>query len=140
IMDSYPGAYGQVLTNLIFNAVTHGFADRSVGNMLLEATRIGSDFVEITFADDGAGIPEDAQRHVFDPFFTTRRAKGSTGLSLHTLVTEQLGGRIALISALGKGTSITMTLPLVAPGHEKLTSVAGAMSQNRSATVRADSK
>src|SRR5262249_49805021 len=122
---------------------THGFADRSVGNMLLEATRIGSDFVEITFADDGAGIPEEAQRHVFDPFFTTRRAKGSTGLGLHivhNLVTEQLGGRIALISALGKGTSITMTLPLVAPGHEKLTSVAGAMNQNRSATVRADAK
>jgi signal transduction histidine kinase len=122
VMDSYPGAYGQVLTNLIFNAVTHGFADRSGGNMLLEAARIGNDFVEITFTDDGAGISEDAQRHVFDPFFTTRRAKGSTGLGLHivhNLVTEQLGGRITLVSALGKGTSVSMTLPLVAPGAER---------------------
>jgi signal transduction histidine kinase len=118
ILDSYPGAYGQVLTNLIFNAVTHGFADGHGGNMLIEATRIGSDLVEITFSDDGSGISEDVQRHVFDPFFTTRRAKGSTGLGLyivHNLVTEQLGGRITLISALGKGTSIGMTLPLIAP-------------------------
>ena len=81
ILDSYPGAYGQVLTNLIFNAVTHGFADRTVGNMVLEATRIGTEFVEITFSDDGSGISEEDQRHVFDPFFTTRRAKGSTGLA-----------------------------------------------------------
>ena len=121
ILDSYPGAYGQVLTNLIFNAVTHGFADRTVGNMLLEATRIGTDFVEITFSDDGSGISEEDQRHVFDPFFTTRRAKGSTGLGLHivhNLVTEQLGGRITLTSAPEKGTSICMTLPLIAPGHD----------------------
>ena len=118
ILDSYPGAYGQVLTNLIFNAVTHGFADGRGGNMLIEATRIGSDLVEIAFSDDGSGISENVQRHVFDPFFTTRRAKGSTGLGLyivHNLVTDQLGGRIVLISAPGKGTSICMTLPLIAP-------------------------
>jgi signal transduction histidine kinase len=120
ILDSYPGAYGQVLTNLIFNAVTHGFADGRGGNMLIEATRLGVGQVEISFSDDGRGIPQETQRHVFDPFFTTRRAKGSTGLGLyivHNLVTEQLGGRITLISAPGKGTSICMTLPLVAPSH-----------------------
>ena len=141
IMDSYPGAYGQVLTNLIFNAVIHGFADRPEGNMLLEATRIGDDFVEITFSDDGAGISEEAQRHVFDPFFTTRRAKGSTGLGLHivhNLVTEQLGGRITLVSAPGKGTSIGMTLPLVAPGDDRLVSPASAIHHNRPVTSRAN--
>ncbi|KRR03482.1 hypothetical protein CQ12_26000 [Bradyrhizobium jicamae] len=134
IMDSYPGAYGQVLTNLIFNSVIHGFADRPGGNMLLEATRI-NDVVEITFSDDGGGISEDAQRHVFDPFFTTRRAKGSTGLGLyivHNLVTEQLGGRIALVSALGKGTSVHMTLPLVAPGNDRPVSTASAMDNKES--------
>jgi signal transduction histidine kinase len=118
-LDSYPGAYGQVLTNLIFNAVTHGFADGPGGYMLVKAHRLGTDQVEITFADDGGGIPEEVQRHVFDPFFTTRRPQGSTGLGLyivHNLVTQQLGGRIALISAPGKGTTIGMTLPLLAPG------------------------
>jgi signal transduction histidine kinase len=141
IMDSYPGAYGQVLTNLIFNAVTHGFADRPGGNMLIEATRIGNDFVEIIFSDDGGGISEDAQRHVFDPFFTTRRTKGNTGLGLyivHNLVTEQLGGRITLTSALGKGTSIGMTLPLVAPGHEGPISTAGTIKHDRLLGLRTE--
>jgi signal transduction histidine kinase len=118
-MDSFPGPYGQVLTSLIFNAVTHGFTDRPGGHMLIEARRLGLDQVEVTFSDDGRGMPEQVQRHVFDPFFTTRRAQGSTGLGLyivHNLVTQQLGGRITLASAPGKGTTICMTLPLLAPG------------------------
>ena len=113
-LDSYPGAYGQVLTNLIFNAVTHGFTDGPGGHVLIKARRLGMEQVEITFSDDGSGIPEDVQRHVFDPFFTTRRAQGSTGLGLyivHNLVTQQLGGRITLVSALGKGTTICMNFP-----------------------------
>jgi signal transduction histidine kinase len=117
IMDSFPGPYGQVLTNLIFNAVTHGFADKPGGRMLIKAQRLGKDQVEITFSDDGIGIPEEVQRHVFDPFFTTRRAEGSTGLGLYiayNLVTQQLGGTITLSSAAGKGTSIYLTLPLLA--------------------------
>jgi signal transduction histidine kinase len=119
-LNSYPGPYGQVLTNLIFNSVTHGFADGLGGNMLIKARRLGAKQVEITFSDDGSGIAEDVQRHVFDPFFTTRRSQGSTGLGLHivhNLVTQQLGGRISLVSASGKGTVIFMTLPLLAPGQ-----------------------
>jgi len=122
ILDSYPGAYGQVLTNLIFNAVTHGFGDELSGRMLIEAHRVGPEQIEITFSDDGGGIPEDVQRHVFDPFFTTRRAQGCTGLGLyivHNLVTDQLGGKIALVFAPGKGASIRMTLPLLAPGASR---------------------
>ena len=119
IMDSFPGPYGQVLTNLIFNAVTHGFTDGPGGHMLIRAHRLGMDQVEITVSDNGIGIPEAVQRHVFDPFFTTRRAEGRTGLGLyivHNLVTQQLGGRITLVSAPGKGTTICLTLPLLAPG------------------------
>jgi signal transduction histidine kinase len=122
ILDSYPGAYGQVLTNLIFNAITHGFADGLGGHVLIEARRLGPEQVEITFSDDGGGIPEDIQRHVFDPFFTTRRAQGRIGLGLyivHNLVTDQLGGRITLVSAPGKGTTVCMTLPLLAPRQEE---------------------
>jgi signal transduction histidine kinase len=119
IVDSFPGHYGQVLTNLIFNAVTHGFTDGPGGHMLIKARRLGMEQVEVTFSDDGSGIAEEVQRHVFDPFFTTRRAQGSTGLGLYivyNLVTQQLGGRITLVSAPGQGTTICMTLPLLAPG------------------------
>jgi signal transduction histidine kinase len=129
-LNSYPGAYGQVLTNLIFNAVTHGFTDAADGHVLIRAHRLGMDQVEITFADNGIGIPEDVQRHVFDPFFTTRRAEGNTGLGLyivHNLVTEQLGGRIALDSEWGKGTTIRMTLPLLAPGQKETADGASAL-------------
>ena len=119
-MDSFPGPYGQVLTNLIFNALTHGFAGRSGGQILIKARCLGSDQVEIMFGDDGGGMPEEVRRRAFDPFFTTRRAQGSTGLGLyivHNLVTQQLGGRITLASAPGKGTTICMTLPLLAPSQ-----------------------
>jgi signal transduction histidine kinase len=128
MLDSYPGAYGQVLTNLIFNAVTHGFAGGLDGHVLIKARRLDPGQVEITFSDDGGGIPEEVQRHVFDPFFTTGRAQGRTGLGLyivHNLVTDQLGGRISLVSAPGKGTTICMTLPLRASGQAEPAGKAG---------------
>jgi signal transduction histidine kinase len=134
IMDSFPGPYGQVLTNLIFNAITHGFTDGPSGHILVKARRVGMEQVEITFSDDGSGVPEDVQRHVFDPFFTTRRAQGSIGLGLyivHNLVTQQLGGRITLVSAPGKGTTICMTLPLLAPNQAEPTSTARNSDESR---------
>jgi signal transduction histidine kinase len=139
MLDSYPGAYGQVLTNLIFNAVTHGFADRTNGHILIKARRLGLEQVEIVFSDDGSGIAEAVQRHVFDPFFTTRRAQGNTGLGLyivHNLVTQQLGGRITLVSAPGKGTTISMTLPLLAPGQAEPINAPGGSASEPVATVR----
>ena len=129
-LNSYPGPYGQVLTNLIFNAVTHGFADGSSGHVLIKARRFALDEVEITVSDDGSGIPEDVQRHVFDPFFTTRRAHGNTGLGLYivrNLVTQQLGGTVTLVSAPGKGTTIRMRLPVLAPGQAEPRSMVGAL-------------
>jgi signal transduction histidine kinase len=120
-IDSYPGAYGQVLTNLVLNAVTHGFAEGPRGTIRIEAKRAGADQVEILFADDGAGMPEDVQRRAFDPFFTTRRHLGGTGLGLHivyNIVTRRLGGRIMLVSAPGRGTTFRITLPLAAPRRE----------------------
>ena len=126
---SYPGAYGQVLTNLIFNAFTHGFPDRRDGRVSDQgAASSATEQVEITFSDDGIGIPGDVQRHVFDPFFTTNRAQGNTGLGLyivHNLVTQHLGGTITLASAPGKGTTICMTLPLNAPGQAEPAIMAG---------------
>jgi signal transduction histidine kinase len=120
MLDSYPGAYGQALTNLIVNAVTHGLADGVDGHVVIRAHRTDPEQIDVAVLDDGAGMSENTQRHAFDPFFTTSRAQGSTGLGLsivHNLVTDQLGGRISLVSAPGHGTTISMTLPLRAPEH-----------------------
>lgn len=121
LLDSYPGAYGQVLTNLVLNAANHGFGEGRRGAIRLLARRLGDDAVEIMFSDDGAGMSEEVQRRAFDPFFTTRRSQGGTGLGLHivyNIVTRRLGGRITLTSALGRGASFRIVLPLAAPGKE----------------------
>jgi signal transduction histidine kinase len=84
----------------------------------ITAARAGDKEVEIVFADNGRGMHEDVQRRAFEPFFTTRRHLGGTGLGLHivyNLVTRRLGGRIVLSSALRQGTEFRMTIPLVAP-------------------------
>ncbi|MGH6740084.1 MAG: PAS domain S-box protein [Bradyrhizobium sp.] len=117
-MNSYPGPYGQVLTNLFLNAVAHAFPDGRPGIIEIQARASGKDNVEIIFADNGCGMSLDVRRRAFDPFFTTRRDQGGTGLGLHivySIVTNRLGGRLDLDSAPGNGTRIQIILPRVAP-------------------------
>jgi signal transduction histidine kinase len=119
IIDGYPGSYGQILTNLFLNAANHAFADGRAGAISISARARGAEDVEIIFADDGAGMTPDVQRQAFDPFFTTRRNEGGTGLGLHivyNLVTQQLGGRMMLDSRLGQGTTFRIIIPRTARG------------------------
>jgi PAS domain S-box-containing protein len=118
MMNSYPGPYGQVLTNLFLNAVAHAFPDGRAGTIEISARESGKDNVEIIFSDNGVGMSLDVRRRAFDPFFTTRRDQGGTGLGLHivySIVTSRLGGRLDLDSEPGTGTRIQMILPRVAP-------------------------
>ena len=119
LIDGYPGSYGQILTNLFLNAANHAFADGRSGKISISARARGVDDVEIIFADNGAGMTPDVQRQAFDPFFTTRRNEGGTGLGLHivyNLVTQQLGGRMMLDSRLGQGTTFRIIMPRAAKG------------------------
>ena len=119
IINGYPGSYGQILTNLFLNAVNHAFADRRSGTITISARARGHDDVEINFADNGVGMTPDVQRQAFDPFFTTRRNEGGTGLGLHivyNLVTQQLGGRMMLESRPGQGTTFRIIMPRTAKG------------------------
>ena len=120
MMNSYPGPYGQVLTNLFVNAVAHAFPERSQkpGKMEIRIQASAGDMVEVLFSDDGCGMDAEVRRRAFDPFFTTRRDQGGTGLGLHivyNIVTSQLGGRIFLTSEPGRGTQIRLLLPQIAP-------------------------
>jgi PAS domain S-box-containing protein len=117
-MNSYPGPYGQVLTNLFLNAVAHAFPEGRPGSVDIKVSEFGRDHVEIVFSDNGCGMSLDVRRRAFDPFFTTRRDQGGTGLGLHivySIVTNRLGGRLELDSQPGRGTRIQIILPRVAP-------------------------
>lgn len=117
-LDSYPGALGQVLTNLITNAITHGFEDRDAGTVRVRGFAEGAEAAVLEVSDDGLGIPASAQRRIFEPFFTTRMGRGGSGLGLHivhSLVTNVLSGTITVESTEGEGTRIRVTIPLNAP-------------------------
>ncbi|HUL93767.1 MAG TPA: PAS domain S-box protein [Burkholderiales bacterium] len=117
-LDSYPGPLGQVVGNLLANAVLHGYEDRSRGTVTVSARTDGDLLVELAVRDDGRGIPEADLRRVFDPFFTTRMGRGGTGLGLpicHSIVTDTLGGTIRIASRPGEGTRVIVRIPLIAP-------------------------
>ena len=117
-MDSYPGPFGQVLTNLAFNSMTHAFPAGTTGIIDIKVSAAGSGHIELVFADDGCGMSPEIKRQAFDPFFTTQRHQGATGLGLHivyNIVVERLGGRLKLESGPGMGTIIQLILPRIAP-------------------------
>ena len=113
-MDSLPGPYGLVLTNIVHNAIVHAFPDGRAGIITLKAGASGADNVEIIVSDDGCGMTSEVRRRAFDPFFTTRRREGATGLGLHivhSMVVDQLEGRLSLTSEPSRGTTVRLILP-----------------------------
>lgn len=119
-MNSYPGAFSQVITNLVINALTHAFEEGKPGHIAVAVSRSGSGHARVVFNDDGRGIPVENLSRIFDPFFTTRRGQGGTGLGLHIIynvITQQLGGTIAVESELGVGTTFTIDLATASPAE-----------------------
>ena len=119
-MHGHPGSYGQVFTNLFLNAVMHAFPDGARGTVAITVRQHGDDEVEVVFADDGSGMSAEVKRQAFNPFFTTRRDRGCTGLGLHivhNIVTNRLGGKIHLDSEPGAGTTVQLILPRTAPAQ-----------------------
>jgi len=116
-MDSYPGPLGQVLTNLVMNALVHGLAERP-GRIRLSASAQDAEMLQIEVEDDGIGIPAEHLPRLFDPFFTTTLGEGGSGLGLHivySLVERSLGGRVTVESTPGAGARFRLWLPRTAP-------------------------
>jgi len=121
-LDSYPGALGRVLGNLLQNALLHGFDQRPHGTVRIAARTDSPGWVTLDVADDGVGMSEAVRKRAFDPFFTTKLGQGGSGLGLnivHNTVTGVLGGRIELHSTPGNGTRFVMHLPTVAPASDE---------------------
>jgi PAS domain S-box-containing protein len=114
IFTTNPGSLYQVLSNLMMNITLHAYDEGEKGQIFISAHLLGNN-IEIIVRDTGKGIPAENLPKLFDPFFTTRRHKGGTGLGLHisfNLVTQALGGFIRAESKLGEGTQFVITIPL----------------------------
>ncbi len=119
-MDSYPGPLGQVLTNLLLNALNHAFAGRDAGCVAISTRVLDDGQVCLVCRDDGVGMSPEVLQRIFEPFFTTRFGQGGSGLGLHiarNIVVGLLGGAIEVSSAPGQGTVFRVTIPPVAPAR-----------------------
>lgn len=118
-MDSLPGPLGQIIGNLVMNALLHGLAEqRDTGRIAIEARLRDAHAVRLSVSDNGCGIAPDVLPRIFDPFFTTRMGQGGSGLGLsivHNITSGVLGGSISVDSQPGSGTRFVLELPLVAP-------------------------
>ncbi len=116
---SYPGAFSQIITNLVINSLMHGYKEQKKGTISMECD-VKNDTLYFTYKDDGLGIKKENLRKIFDPFFTTNRENGGSGLGLniiYNIVTHQLKGSIECRSEEGKGVEFFIQIPLVAQGE-----------------------
>lgn len=114
-LQSYPGAFAQIITNLVMNSMLHGFAERDGGSITIEVSEEDG-FAELRYADDGVGMEEETVKRVFDPFFTTKRGQGGSGLGMHilfNLVSQILRGTVRCKSAPDEGIEIVIRFPVL---------------------------
>jgi len=114
LIDSYPGALSQVITNIIMNAIIHAYDKGQKGHILIRTVLDGSN-VHINCSDDGKGMATESLKKVFEAYYTTRDGEGGSGLGtsiIQQLVTETLQGQVSCSSELGAGTMFTITLPV----------------------------
>ena len=112
-ITSKPGPINQILINLIMNSVIHGFEGQDQGRISITVMSL-SNQLNILFKDDGVGVNESIKHKVFEPFTTTKRGEGGSGLGMHlvyNLVTQALGGSIVLSSEIGEGVIIEINFP-----------------------------
>jgi CHASE2 domain-containing sensor protein/nitrogen-specific signal transduction histidine kinase len=114
-IQGYPGAFSQIITNLVLNSLTHAYHDSDKAGLLQFEIAQQDDKVLINYSDDGKGILSESLDKIFEPFFTTARDRGGSGLGLHivyNLVTQNLKGTIVCESTIGIGTKFAIVLPL----------------------------
>lgn len=113
-VDSFPGAFSQIITNLLMNSLVHAYDEDDDGHINIKVYK-EDDCMVIYYDDDGKGMTQDVRERIFDPFFTTKRGSGGTGLGLYVvynIVVQQLGGSISCESEPGKGTKFEVRMPI----------------------------
>ncbi|WP_240842873.1 HAMP domain-containing sensor histidine kinase [Acidaminobacter sp. JC074] len=114
----HSGAFYQILLNLIMNSITHGFHDKETGKIEIivdkDKTYYDNNGIHISYRDNGHGMERETLQNIFEPFYTTRRDDGGSGLGMHivyNLVTQKLKGRIFCTSQLGEYTEFNIYFP-----------------------------
>ncbi|MBF0540953.1 MAG: PAS domain S-box protein [Nitrospirae bacterium] len=113
-LESNPGAFAQIITNIVMNSLIHGFDEGDNGQIVISCKQV-VDVIVLKYSDNGKGIPSEHINKIFDPFFTTKRGAGGTGLGLnivYNIVNKALKGTIRCESSPGLGTTFIMELPI----------------------------
>jgi len=119
-IDSFPGAFAQIITNFIMNSLIHAYEPDDAGEIVITIMKTSKKRLHLTYADDGKGMEKAVVDRIFEPFFTTKRGMGGTGLGLsilYNIVKQQFGGTISCKSELGKGTTFIIDFPLEKDKH-----------------------
>lgn len=114
---SYPGTHSQIFTNLIINTLKHAYSNNDVNKIDIDVTQIDDGMIRVLFKDYGKGVTKENLSKIFNPFFTTKRDDGGSGLGLsiiYNLVTTKLKGNISCESEVGKGTTFKIEFPKIA--------------------------
>lgn len=112
--ETVPGAYSQVIMNLVKNSALHAFEGVKNPKITIDV-KPDKESVHIVYRDNGVGMTEETLQKVFEPFYTTKRQNGGTGLGMHivfNLITQKLKGKIRVESQEGEGSAFYFTLPL----------------------------
>jgi signal transduction histidine kinase len=118
---SFPGVFAQILNNMIMNSLIHGFDGVEKGKIHIAITPAEESLL-IVYTDNGRGLTPEQKKKIFDPFYTTMRGKGGTGLGMsivYNLVTQTLNGKIECDSSIGQGVCFRMTFPDHRPDDSK---------------------
>lgn len=110
-----PGVLAQIYGNLLMNSIIHGFRNGALAGAVMSQIQVTETEVCWLYTDNGTGMTAEVLAKVFDPFFTTNRSSGGSGLGMHivyNLITHRLKGKISCESASGKGTTFRIRFPL----------------------------
>jgi signal transduction histidine kinase/methyl-accepting chemotaxis protein len=113
-IDSYPGPLSQIVSNLIMNCIKHGLTDCEKGEITIIIAQYPK-HITLSVEDNGVGIANNIKNKVFDPFFTTQRGIGGSGLGLnivYNLITQKLGGNIIIEDNKPQGVRFIISLPV----------------------------
>jgi Na+/proline symporter/signal transduction histidine kinase len=112
-IDSYPGALSQILSNLILNSLLHGFNHNEKGQITI-TVKLLDNVVQLDYHDNGVGLSNEGKKNIFEPFYTTKRGSGGSGLGAHiiyNIVTQGLNGNIGLDQQTSTGLGFNISFP-----------------------------